>query len=82
MSTHYNTRGKLEAPSCKKPNLRFAILYYKLNHLPSKQEVSYLHGSSLNFVTPTDETSTILFRDEGNADTRFLTPSQSSKSSV
>lgn len=40
---------------------------------------AYLHGSSLNLVTPTEETRMILFNDEGNADTRFLTPSQSAK---
>lgn len=40
---------------------------------------SHLHGISLNLVTPTDETRTILFSVEGNAETRFLTPSQSSE---
>lgn len=37
----------------------------------------YLQGSSLNLVTPTDETRMILLNDLGNASTRFLTPSQS-----
>ena len=52
------------------------IAYFLIIHSFKKQ--SYLHGSSLNFVTPIDETRTILFSDEGSADTRFLTPSQSS----
>lgn len=37
----------------------------------------YLHGNSSDLVTPTDETRTSLFIDDGNACTRFLTPNQS-----
>lgn len=39
---------------------------------------AYLHGNSLNLVTPIDDTRTTLFTEEGNADTRFFTPTQSS----
>lgn len=39
--------------------------------------MSYLHGSSFDFVTPTDETRITLFKVEGRAEIRFLTPSQS-----
>lgn len=39
---------------------------------------TYLHGSSLDLVTPTDETKMSLDNDRGSTDTRFLTPSQSS----
>lgn len=56
-----------------------------INYYPkdfSNNYSSYLHGSSLNFVTPIDETRTTLSSEEGNADTRFLTPSQSSKNTT
>lgn len=39
---------------------------------------THLQGSSLNLVTPTEETRTTLSTDEGRAEIRFLTPSQSS----
>jgi len=41
-----------------------------------------LQGSLSNFVTPTDETRTNLFTDEGNAATRLRIPSQSVFSGV
>ncbi|WVZ16538.1 hypothetical protein V8G54_009520 [Vigna mungo] len=41
-----------------------------------------LHGNSLNLVTPIDDTRTTLFTEEGNADTRFFTPIQSTLSGV
>ena len=56
------------------------IIYYPKD-FPNNYS-SYLHGSSLNLVTPTDETRITLFSEEGNADTRFLTPSQSSKNTT
>lgn len=45
--------------------------------LALQNKLAYLHGNSLNLVTPIDETRTTLFTDRGIADMRFLTPSQS-----
>jgi len=39
---------------------------------------AYLHGNSLHLVTPIDDTRITLFTEEGNTDTRFFTPTQSS----
>lgn len=58
----------------KQINVQYRKIYFL--------EQTYLHGSSLNFVTPTDETRTNLSSVEGNAKTRFLTPSQSSNGIV